>query len=83
MRSHDTPIPALSPGNGKTKTRRLWTYVRDHWPWADLSPPAVWFQYSPDRKGERPLKHLKQFAGKLQADGYAGFNRLYETGRVQ
>ena len=72
----------LSPGNGKTKTGRLWTYVRDDRPWADPAPPAVWFRYSPDRKGERPLEHLRDYHGLLQADGYAGFNRLYETGRV-
>ena len=78
-----TPIPVLSPGNGKTKTGRLWTYVRDDRPWADPAPPAVWFRYSPDRKGERPLTHLYDCRGILQADGYAGFNRLYETGRVK
>jgi transposase len=82
IHADDTPIPVLSPGNGKTKTGRLWTYVRDDRPWADPSPPAVWFQYSPDRKGERPLEHLRHYHGILQADGYAGFNRLYETGRV-
>jgi len=76
------PIPVLSPGNGKTKTARLWTYVRDDRPWADPAPPAVWFKYSPDRKGERPLAHLKDYHGILQADGYAGFNRLYQTGLV-
>jgi hypothetical protein len=26
---HDTPVPVLAPGSGKTKTGRLWTYVRD------------------------------------------------------
>ena len=78
----DVPIPVLSPGNGKTKTGRLWTYVRDDRPWADKSPPAVWFKYSPDRKGERPLAHLGDYHGILQADGYAGFNGLYESGRV-
>lgn len=83
IHADDTPIPVLSPGNGKTKTGRLWTYVRDDRPWADTAPPAVWFRYSPDRKGERPLAHLQDFSGILQADGYAGFNRLYETGRVQ
>jgi transposase len=83
IHADDTPIPVLSPGNGKTKTGRLWTYVRDDRPSGDPAPPAVWFQYSPDRKGERPLMHLKDFTGMLQADGYAGFNRLYETGRVQ
>lgn len=78
----DVPIPVLSPGNGNTKTGRLWTYVRDDRPWADTTPPAVWFKYSRDRKGERPLQHLKDYRGLLQADGYAGFNGLYESGRV-
>jgi len=82
IHADDIPIPVLSPGNGKTKTGRLWVYVRDDRPWADPAPPAVWFMYSPDRKGERPLGHLKDYHGILQADGYAGFNRLYETGRV-
>jgi len=82
IHADDTPIPVLSPGNGKTKTGRLWTYVRDDRPWLDPSPPSVWFRYSPDRKGERPLGHLGDYRGILQADGYAGFNRLYETGRV-
>jgi hypothetical protein len=43
----------------------------------------VFFRYSPDRKAERPFEHLRNFRGTLQADAYAGFNRLYETGRVQ
>jgi hypothetical protein len=42
----------------------------------------VWFAYSPDRKGEHPARHLQNYRGILQADGYAGFNKLYETGRI-
>lgn len=42
----------------------------------------MWFAYSPDRKGEHPHRHLKHFQGIVQADGYAGFNALYESGRV-
>jgi transposase len=83
IHADDTPIPVLAPGTGKTKTGRLWTYVRDDRPCGDTSPPAVWFRYSPDRKGERPLEHLRDFSGWLQADAYAGFNRLYETGQVR
>lgn len=79
----DTPVPVLAPGHGKTKTGRLWTYVRDDRPAAGDAPPAVWFGYSPDRKGEHPVAHLKRFKGTLQADGYAGFNALYGTGRIQ
>jgi transposase len=78
-----TPVPVLAPGNGKTKTGRLWTYVRDDRPAGDNAAPAAWFAYSPDRKGERPEEHLNGFNGTLQADGYAGFNRVYEKGKVQ
>jgi hypothetical protein len=49
-----TPIPVLAPGLGKTKTGRLWTCVRDERPAAGEVAPAVWFAYSPDRKGEHP-----------------------------
>ena len=82
LHADDTPVPVLAPGRGRTKTGRLWTYVRDDRPAGSTDAPAVWFQYSPDRKGERPLGHLKHFAGILQADGYAGFERLYARGDV-
>ena len=82
LHGDDIPVPVLAPGNGKTKTGRLWTYVRDDRPAGSSDPAAVWFAYSPDRKGEHPADHLKSFHGTLQADGFAGFNRLYETGRI-
>jgi len=82
LHSDDTPVPVLAPGNGKTKTGRLWVYVRDERPMAGPAPPAVLFKYSPDRKGERPQGHLEEFTGILQADGYAGFDALYAGGRV-
>jgi transposase len=83
LHADDTPVPVLAPGNGKTKTGRLWTYVRDDRPAGDQTPPAVWFAYTPDRKGEHPQGHLSKFTGTLQADGYAGFEQIYETGRIQ
>lgn len=82
LHGDDTPVPVLAPGNGKTKIGRLWTYVRDDRPWGSEEFPAVWFAYSPDRKSEHPAKHLSSFHGTLQADVYAGFNRLYESGSV-
>jgi len=72
----------LAPGNGKTKTGRLWTYVRDERTAGENTAPAVWFAYSPDRKGEHPRQHLKNFKGALQADAYAGFHHLYDSGDV-
>lgn len=83
LHADDTPVPVLAPGQGKTKIGRLWTYVRDGRPAGDQAPPAVWFSYSPDRKGEHPERHLREFGGTLQADAYAGFEKLYETGRIQ
>lgn len=83
LHGDDIPVPVLAPGNGKTKTGRLWTYVRDDRPAGDTTAPAVWFAYSPDRKGGHPQQHLSGFTGTLQADGYAGFQRLYEGGQIQ
>jgi transposase len=78
IHADDTPVPVLAPGNGKTKTGRLWTYVRDERAAGESTAPAVWFAYSPDRKGEHPRQHLKNFKGALQADAYSGFHHLYE-----
>ena len=82
LHADDTPVPVLAPGTGKTRTGRLWTYVRDDRPAGDPTPAAVLFRYSPDRKGEHPQAHLQDFRGILQADGYAGFDRLYVNGRI-
>jgi transposase len=82
LHADDTPVPVLAPGLGKTKTGRLWTYVRDDRPSGSKTPPAVWFAYSEDRKGDHPKRHLSEFAGVLQADAYAGFHHLYEGGKI-
>jgi transposase len=74
LHADDTPVPVLEPGRGKTKTGRLWVYVRDDRPAGSKEPPAVVFRYAPDRRGARPAEHLKDFHGILQADAYAGFN---------
>jgi transposase len=82
LHADDTPVPVLAPGNGRTKTGRLWTYVRDDRPSGDTTAPAVWFAYSPDRRGENPRQHLKLYKGALQADAYAGFQQLCEDGTI-
>jgi transposase len=75
----DTPVPVLA--KHQTRQGRLWTYVRDDKPFAGRAPPAAVFFYSRDRTGEHPERHLRDYAGILQADAYAGFNRLYATDR--
>jgi hypothetical protein len=78
----DTPVPVLAPGNGKTKTGRLWSYLRDERPHGGTTPPAVRYRYSVDRQGEHPRAHLASFRGVLQADGYSGFDGLYSSGVI-
>jgi transposase len=78
LHADDTPVPVLDPGRGKTKTGRLWVLVRDERPWAGPAPPAVAHLYSPDRKSEHAWTLLQGCRGFLHADGYAGFNGLYE-----
>ncbi|OOG60965.1 IS66 family transposase [Polaromonas sp. C04] len=78
----DTPIRVLGGAKNKAKTGRLWVYVRDDRAGGDTAPAAVWFQYSADRKGEHPRRHLRDFEGILQADAFSGYNRLFEDGRI-
>ena len=78
----DTPAPVLDPGRGRTKTGWLWVCVRDDRPAGSAEPPAAWYRYSPNRKGEHPQNHLKDYSGILQADAYGGYGKIYATGRV-
>jgi transposase len=79
IHADDTTVPVLA--KNKTRTGRLWAYVRDDKPFAGPAPPAAIFYYSPDRGGEHPETHLAQYSGLMQADAYAGFNGLYVAGR--
>jgi transposase len=78
VHADDTPVDVLAPGTDKTKTGRLWVYLRDERPHGGTAPPAVLYRYTPDRKGEHCRKQLASFVGYLHADGYAGFAKLYE-----
>ena len=42
LHADDTPVPVLSPGLGRTKTGRLWVYVRDDRPAGSTDAPAAW-----------------------------------------
>jgi transposase len=79
IHADDTTVPVLA--KGKTRIGRLWTYVRDDRPFGGCDPPAAVFFYSPDRGAKHPEQHLAGYAGLMQADAYAGFNRLYGAAR--
>jgi transposase len=74
----DTKIPVLAPKTGKTRNGHIWVVVRDGRPYQGSDPPAVIYFYSQDRKGEHPRAFLEGFNGVLQADGFTGFNAMYE-----
>ncbi len=50
VHADDIPVPVQEPGSGKTRTARLWVYVRDDRNAGSQTPPAVWFAYSPTGK---------------------------------
>jgi len=76
LHTDDTPVPLLAPGLGRTRTGRLWVYLVDERSWQGPRPPAAWYRFSPDRKGERPREHLAGFEGTIQADAYSGYEAL-------
>lgn len=77
----DTVLKVLEPGTGKAKTGRVWVILRDNRNWNPNDPPSVFFRYSPDRKSDHPVAHLRGYSGYLQADAYAGYNKLYDPER--
>jgi transposase len=79
LHGDDTTVPILA--KGKTVKGRIWTYVRDDRPFGGRDSPAALYYASRDRRHEHPVRHLRDFAGILQADAYDGYNELYEPSR--
>jgi transposase len=84
LHADDTPIRVLDrslreKGLGKgVKKGRIWTYVRDQRPWAGAAPPGAVYYFAPDWKEDHVQHHLRHTRGILQADGYKGYEKLYE-----
>nr|WP_246107486.1 IS66 family transposase [Puniceibacterium confluentis] len=90
----DTPVKMQTGAKtGKAHTARLWSHVRDERPWSGQAPPCAWYQFSVDRKGERPSAHLPGYRGIVHApsadcsaiacramDGFTGLNGLFDHG---
>ena len=77
LHTDDTPIRRLAPGLGRTVTARFWVYAVDPRTYDGRGPPAAFYRYSPDRKGERPRDHLAGYEGLLHADAVSGYEALY------
>jgi transposase len=48
--------------------------------WAFVGDKLVAFRYTPDWKAKRPAALLRDFAGTLQGDGYAGYEAMLRDG---
>ena len=82
LHTDDTPVPVLDPGRGRTAQGRLWVYAVDDRGCGAATSPLVWYRFTADRSGLHPQRELAGFSGHLQADAYAGYHKLYQTGRV-
>ena len=64
----DTVMPMLAPGNGKTKTARMWVYLGDE------HNPYNLFHFTLSRSRDGPAQFLKEYKQTLLADGYGGYD---------
>jgi hypothetical protein len=74
LHTDDTTVPILHEGH--CRQGRLWTYVGDE------HHPYIVYDYTPTRSGQGPLGWLGIWKGFLQADAYAGYDKLYARGDV-
>ncbi len=72
----ETTLPTLDPGAGKTKTAWLWAYARDDRPFGGAGPPMVAYRFEDSRSGDCAARHLGDYRGILQCDGYAGYRKI-------
>jgi hypothetical protein len=75
INTDDTRIPVKSKKRkGSTYNGYLWTYIDDK--------KNVVFDFTPNRSREGPLKFLGDYAGKVQADAYSGYDALFRKGKA-
>ncbi|MCE9532626.1 MAG: IS66 family transposase, partial [Planctomycetes bacterium] len=77
IHNDDTTVPVLDPGNGKTKTGRLWVSL------GDAANPYTIFNYTPDRCRDGPEGFFKGYKGHLQVDAYSGYEGLFGTDDIK
>src|SRR6478672_7925759 len=70
LHTDDTPVPLLAP----RRTAHAWVYV------GDAAHPYTVFDLSVGRSRDAPTAFLKGYTGFVHADGYAGYNPVYEGG---
>ncbi len=74
--------PILAHGTGRTRTGRLWLYVRDERPWGSSLAPSAWLRFTADRSGAQARAHLVGFSGTLQGPALEE-EPIYHSARIQ
>jgi transposase len=67
----DSPVDMLQEGLGRTKQARMWVYV------GGCGPAHRFFDFTEDRRKERPAEILCEYAGFMHADAYSGYDHLF------
>jgi transposase len=77
IQTDDTPVPVQDDSRDHTRTGRVWLYH------GDADHDYLVYQYSPNREQHWPQTFLKEYTGFVQADAYAGYDRLFATNKIQ
>jgi transposase len=77
VHTDDTRVPIQSPGEGKCRQGRIWTYI------GDVQNPYIVFDYTPDRTRAGPTNWLRDYRGYLQADAYGGYDGIFHSGAIE
>ena len=70
VHTDDTSVVLLDP----RRTAHAWVYV------GDAAHPYTVFDLSVGRSGDAPAEFLRGYTGYVHADGYTGYNPVYEGG---
>jgi transposase len=74
IHTDDSTVPILHEGH--CRQGRLWTYF------GDQANRYIAYDFTPTRSAQGPLGWLGKWQGFLQADAYAGYDKLYARGDV-
>ncbi len=67
----DSPVGMLQEGLGRTKKARMWVYL------GGCGAPHRFYDFTVDRRKERPGRILAGYAGFVHADAYSGYDHLF------
>jgi len=78
VHADETVIQVLKEeGKKPSSESRMWVYCSGN----TGAAPVVLFEYQPTRSGEHARRFLEGFHGRLQTDGYAGYNKVLDVTR--